>query len=650
MPAFDQTARHRLCWPSLRQLAADACRTLAPACIAVLYAVVACDSAASSTLTVSPSIVLRDDAANPVGINLNYLKDHEALRPPGTESSLAEALTSAKLGSLRFPGGEKSDNYLWTTPIGSLRPIARGDPVPAPLAPRIISRSLWPGNDATFAHASGDFVAPTLDFDAFIDLCRRSGAEPIVVLAYDSAREVSGLPDAPPLAELIESAAAWVNYANITRRYGVKFWEIGNESWLIPGQTAARYASHVAQFASALRSVDPSILIGAHGKGLAAWQTLLELAGNSVDWLSVHDYPAYGWSSGYRPSPQDLTLETDFALQAIGDGPHTIGVTEINAIDWDPAGWPNRNDTGHALVVFDLIGQQLLKPKVSFVQLWNTRWINNLTHHPASTGNLVPNGDFEQELQGWTGRGGHLDQDTRRSGNASLAQTGGGFHSRTLAGLEAGRTYTLRAWGKTDTLTVWSGIGVDCFEGDRKLLGVSRTVPSSSWTELVMPFEIPSGTTHVTLWVSTAAGDLTTHFDDLSVDDALEPEVHDALTPANGYQPVGRALALWSEFLPRQLIKTTSTSRVTAYAGMNPTTRDLTLWLLNHQTNEEKILLDFDDYTPAPAALRWVFEGQVPEDTAPTWSGPFTLELPGPTRPVTLPALSITLLRVSQAP
>ncbi|MGE5527817.1 MAG: hypothetical protein ACM3X6_01565, partial [Patescibacteria group bacterium] len=31
--------------------------------------------------------------------------------------------------------------------------------------------------------------------------------------------------------DLIDTAAAWVRYANVVKGYGVKYWEIGNEAW-----------------------------------------------------------------------------------------------------------------------------------------------------------------------------------------------------------------------------------------------------------------------------------------------------------------------------------------------------------------------------------------------------------------------------------
>jgi alpha-L-arabinofuranosidase len=57
--------------------------------------------------------------------------------------------------------------------------------------------------------------------------------------------------------------------------------------------------------------------------------------------------------------------------------------TELNAADWTASelypgekGWPLVNDLGHALVLFDILGQHLLHPKVDLAQVWNTRWVH----------------------------------------------------------------------------------------------------------------------------------------------------------------------------------------------------------------------------------------------------------------------------------
>lgn len=35
---------------------------------------------------------------------------------------------------------------------------------------------------------------------------------------------------------------------------------------------------------------------------------------------------------------------------------------------------PLVNDLGHALVLFEILGQHLLHPKVDMAEVWNTRW------------------------------------------------------------------------------------------------------------------------------------------------------------------------------------------------------------------------------------------------------------------------------------
>jgi hypothetical protein len=59
--------------------------------------------------------------------------------------------------------------------------------------------------------------------------------------------------------------------------------------------------------------------------------------------------------------------------------------TETNAFDWaatnwyqgNAAGWQWGNDLGHALVLFDLLGQHLAHPRVAGVHVWNTRWFDS---------------------------------------------------------------------------------------------------------------------------------------------------------------------------------------------------------------------------------------------------------------------------------
>lgn len=65
---------------------------------------------ADVTITVHPDRVLREDASHWIGINLNYIRDHDVNRPPGSQP-LSASLDAMGVRWLRFPGGEKSDYH-----------------------------------------------------------------------------------------------------------------------------------------------------------------------------------------------------------------------------------------------------------------------------------------------------------------------------------------------------------------------------------------------------------------------------------------------------------------------------------------------------------------------------------------------------------
>jgi hypothetical protein len=101
-----------------------------------------------------------------------------------------------------------------------------------------------------------------MDFDEFMAWLRPIGAAPICVVNLESGF-LRGDVEAG-----IKEAAAWVRYANVTKKYGVKYWEIGNETDLLGTRyslTAEQYAQAVVRFSQAMKAVDPTIQIGALG-------------------------------------------------------------------------------------------------------------------------------------------------------------------------------------------------------------------------------------------------------------------------------------------------------------------------------------------------------------------------------------------------
>jgi alpha-tubulin suppressor-like RCC1 family protein len=609
-------------------------------------------------ITINAATVVRSTAARPVGVNLNYLVDDEASRPAGSPRTLSQALGDMKAGFLRFPGGEKSDNYVWTT-VSSTNSalVTTSTTIPGPLTPRVADPSQWPGNGSYADATAGIFDGPNVDFDEFMTLCRANGAEPVIVVAYDQAREITGRTTGPTLAELVSSAAAWVKYANVTKGYNIRYWSIGNESWFRSGQTAGIYAAHVNQFAAAMRQVDPTIKIGAHGNNTAWFNTVIADASSAIDWLDVHDYPTYNWTTGYdvfRLGNPTLTADVDKALTSIAAAASpadqtrlTVGVTETNTIDWanEPNyTWPHVNDLGHALVTFDMIGQQLSKPKVEFTQMWNTRWIRNVSYNPGTVPNAVLNPDFERDLANWVGSGAVITTSSVYSGTKALEGNGGAYVYQDIS-LGAGNVRTFTAYARTSDASIWSGLGVDFLNGSgTKIDGVSAQITFTSYGKYRLPpFTTPAGTTTARVWFLVGSG-ATGFLDQIVLTDRVEPEVYDALAPDNSYLPTGRVTALWGQFLRDNLVQGSRSNSVIAYASRSTSDNSLSVWLLNKQTAPVEVNLTLNNYTPAASASAWRFAGSGPSDFAPTYTSLPAVPVHGNVLPIILPQTSITVL------
>ncbi len=353
---------------------------------------------APETVTVDAARTVRPTSRELLGINVNYLMDADGNRRPGARK-LARAVLDLGVGTLRYPGGEKSDGMLWAAP-----PFTRPGPTLARLGP-----DEWPSNDSrVFDLPRKRFARRPMDIDAFMRLCRSTGAEPVIVVAYDSMYK-PGTPGetVPDMAELLENAVSLVRYANITRGYGIKYWEIGNESYFYVyngGARAADYARDFPVFAAAMKGVDPSIKVGANGpvgaddvgaldnlNGDATpwWREVFGKAAGSIDFVSVHEYPCYAWYGYdyYRENPVRMLGVSEIDKAAGRYGPPGLAgrlrylLTEINSADWyahpQNLGWKHENTLGHALVLFDMLAQAVSDPRVVTAQIWATRWLHN---------------------------------------------------------------------------------------------------------------------------------------------------------------------------------------------------------------------------------------------------------------------------------
>lgn len=216
-----------------------------------------------------------------VGLCLSYPTDDDKYYPE-REQTHAQALQTMKAKTLRFPMGTLGDNYLWTTP-GTYKTAVNG------LTPRVVSRIEHPGRWPEFCNEDGTLKPEvTLDFDEYMNLVKQTGAKPVIMVNAFGYR-LKGAEYS--YEQLKANAVEWVRYANITRKYNIRYWEIGNELSVAVTKkyiTKEEYISLFNDFAAAMKAVDPSIKIGV-APGFRYFEVLNSTA-ELVDFVVPHQY------------------------------------------------------------------------------------------------------------------------------------------------------------------------------------------------------------------------------------------------------------------------------------------------------------------------------------------------------------------------
>ncbi|HKT03703.1 MAG TPA: cellulose binding domain-containing protein [Rugosimonospora sp.] len=274
--------------------------TLAAGALSVVAASPA-SAATAVPVTVNATAGFATIAPNAIGLNTAvYDGNMNNAAQPGL-------LKAAGFTALRYPGGSYSDIYNWQTNV-----------------------------------ADGGYDAPNTSFSDFMGTAQAAGASPIITVNYGT-----GTPDL---------AAAWVQNANVTNHYGIKWWEVGNETagngtyganWeadshctdasgaAIPKGThldqtyncgPSVYAANVLKFITAMKAVDPTVHVCVQLTTPGFWpdgvtnaqspqpwnQTVLSALGAKTDCVIVHYYPA-----GFPPNP-DLVAMLNYPTQIPG--------------------------------------------------------------------------------------------------------------------------------------------------------------------------------------------------------------------------------------------------------------------------------------------------------------------------------------------
>jgi Glycosyl hydrolase family 79, N-terminal domain len=255
------------------------------------------------------------------GLNTAVWDSH--LLDPGLPSLLHQAGTTL----LRFPGGSTSDVYHWQT------------------------------NSIT--HGQGGYASPNNTFDAFMKVAQQTSAQTMLTVNYGS--NAAGTAGGDP-----QEAADWVTYANITKHYGVRYWEIGNELYgngtygshwevdLHKTKGPAAYATNALTFIHAMKAVDPTIQTGIVLTAPGRWpdgvnpdwnRNVLSIACNEIDFVDVHWYPQDPGpesDAGLLNSTRQIASMVSTLRSRIKEycGSHVsrvgIMVTETNSVSFNP--------------------------------------------------------------------------------------------------------------------------------------------------------------------------------------------------------------------------------------------------------------------------------------------------------------------------
>lgn len=259
----------------------------------------------------------------------------------GYRPDLLGAIAGLRPPVIRWPGGCFASPYRWKDGIG---PQHKRGPHP---------KTMWDDKEVN-----------SFGTDEFVAMCRKIGAEPLIVVNIGTQEWNRDVLDNDFLQEVLD----WIEYCNgpadstwgkvraangHPEPYNVKYWEIDNETWHM---RAEAYAEWVNRFGAAMRKADPSIKLMACGSGGydQAWnRTIINDSGGNFDYISVHHYEE---PDKYDSGPLKMEKYYQELKTVIAEGPNPaikIYSSEWNAQSTD---WRTGLYCGGILNVFERCG------------------------------------------------------------------------------------------------------------------------------------------------------------------------------------------------------------------------------------------------------------------------------------------------------
>lgn len=348
--------------------------------------------------------VVKRNVRGASGANACFLTDSDKSYP--RKHSTTEALRAMGVGSLRFPYGHLADNYLWTVP--PYEEAEKG------LRPKVASTDVPPAK-WDWAVDSKGFFSKDLGFDDYVAMCRDLEVEPLIVVNVLSFQ----YPGGPSREELIRSAAEWVRYANVTKKYGIRYWQLGNEVEKQDGKsrlTKELYTEIYGQMAAAMKQVDATIRTGTGVLGRDDWNRMVleqHHAAGLVDFISCHQYtwkiPLESYSyEGWREY-KGVYVPNIRKMEKLLDSNPAWKETEILVTETNSKGagvkWAEGevSDLYKSLLFYEMNMEELAAPHVKYTYFWTTHspWLGEYPsgrpidhlfdsdNNPTASGQLV---------------------------------------------------------------------------------------------------------------------------------------------------------------------------------------------------------------------------------------------------------------------
>lgn len=220
-------------------------------------------SASDVTINVNPTVVLGIIHRDVLGVNSDT-------RYNGATVMATLGNTFAQLGitATRWPGGTHADVFDWQNPTPRYCDSWSHQPI---------------HTDGTFDTYMTHFALPY-------------HLSPELTVNYGTSNNCSSAGDPA-------HAAAWVAYANVTKHYNVKWWEVGNEVYEKgepdnhpDAHTPEAYGTYEPPFYQAMKAADPGIAVGipitAGAHRVPTWDAYV-LAHAQYDYVIFHYYPEF---------------------------------------------------------------------------------------------------------------------------------------------------------------------------------------------------------------------------------------------------------------------------------------------------------------------------------------------------------------------